>query len=94
MALVGIATMFMVAEDGGLALIIGLAKAVLALALAFRLDLDPAAQAVVMTFVTVSAQLFVRQNVVAPIKADGTEASGKSVERDPLIEPTPVKVVT
>lgn len=89
MALVGIITLFTVAEDGGLALIVGLAKAVLALALAFRLNLDPGAQAVVMAFVTVTAQLFVRSNVVAPLKADGSSSAGKSI--DPFVEPTPVK---
>lgn len=79
MALVGIITAWTVAEDGGLALIVGLSKAVLALAISFGLGWSPEIQAVVMTFVTVTAQLFVRQNVVAPIKADGTEAKGKSL---------------
>lgn len=79
MALVGIITAWAVAEDGGLAMIIGLAKAVLALAISFGLQLQPEVQSVVMGFVTVIAQLFVRQNVVAPIKADGTAAVGKTL---------------
>lgn len=79
MALVGIVTAWAVAEDGGLAMIIGLAKAVLALAISFGLHWTPETQAVVMGFVTVTAQLFVRQNVVAPIRADGTAATGKTL---------------
>lgn len=79
MALVGVLTAWAVAEDGGLALIIGLAKAVLALAISFGLHWTPEVQSVVMGFVTVIAQLFVRQNVVAPIRADGTMAVGKTL---------------
>lgn len=79
MALVGLITAWAVAEDGGLAMIIGLAKAVLALAISFGLHWTPEAQSVVMGFVTVIAQLFVRQNVVAPVKADGTAAVGKTL---------------
>lgn len=79
MALVGIVTAWAVAEDGGLALIIGLAKAVIALAISFGLHWTPEAQSVVMGFITVIAQLFVRQNVIAPIRADGTAATGKTL---------------
>lgn len=80
MAAVGIVTMFAVAEDGGLGLIVGLAKAVIALGISFGLNFAPEAQAVVMTFITVVAQAFIiRPNVVAPIKADGTHAKGKEL---------------
>lgn len=76
---VGIVTAWAVAEDGGLALIVGLCKAVIAVAISWGLQWDQATQALVMTFVTISAQLFVRQNVVAPIKADGSQAVGKAL---------------
>lgn len=66
MAAVGIITMYAVSEDGGLALIVGLAKAVMALALSFGLHWTPEVQAVVMTFITVTTQLFVRTQVTAP----------------------------
>lgn len=79
MALVGIITAWAVAEDGGLALIVGLTKAVIALAISWGLHWTPEVQTLVMTFVTVTAQLFIRQNVVAPIRADGSEAFGKSL---------------
>lgn len=79
MAAVGALTAWTVAEDGGLALVVGLAKAVMALAISFGLHWVPETQAVVMGFVTVIAQLFVRQNVVAPIRADGTMAVGKTL---------------
>jgi hypothetical protein len=62
-ALVGVITSFAVATDGGLALIVGLLKAVLALGLAFGWKLDPAQQAIIMTVVTTLAQFFVRTQV-------------------------------
>lgn len=78
MAVVGVVTLFAVVEDGGLGLLVGLSKAVMALALAFGLHLDPGAQTVVMTFVTVLLQaIVVRPNVVAPTTAAGTSAKGK-----------------
>jgi hypothetical protein len=78
MAAVGAITWWAVAEDGGLALIVGLTKALIALAISFGLDWTPEVQNIVMTFVTVTVQLIiVRPNVVAPIKADGTAAKGK-----------------
>lgn len=80
MALVGILTAWSVAEDGGIALVTGAAKAVIALGLAFGLHLIPEQQAVIMTFVTVIAQfVVVRPNVVAPVTASGTAAKGKSL---------------
>jgi len=68
-ALVGIITSFSVAKDGGLALIVGLLKAVLALGLAFGWKLDPAEQAIIMTVVTTLAQFFVRTQVTASVPA-------------------------
>lgn len=80
MSAVGILTMWMVAEDGGLGLIVGLSKALIALAISFGLNWAPDVQNLVMTFVTVTAQLLIiRPNVVAPIKADGTAAKGKEL---------------
>lgn len=76
MGLVGIFSYWMIAEDGGLALIVGLSKAVLALGLSFGLDLTADQQAVAMSFVTILAQtVIVRPNVVAPIKADGSSVT-------------------
>lgn len=69
LASVGIITMFAVEADGGLALIVGLAKAIIALAISFGLHWAPETQAVVMSFVTVTAQLFVRTQVTAPTPA-------------------------
>lgn len=72
MGLVGIISFWAIAEDGGLALIIGFAKAVLALGLAFGLNLTAEQQAVLMSFVTILAQaVIIRPNVVAPITASG-----------------------
>lgn len=71
MAVVGILTAWMVAVDGGLALVVGLAKAVIALAISFGLQWTPEVQVIVMTFVTVTAQLFVRTQVVAPVTVEG-----------------------
>lgn len=80
MAMVGIITAWAVAEDGGLALIVGLCKALIALAISFGLHWTPDVQTLVMTFVTVTAQLMiVRPNVVAPITAGGEKATGKTL---------------
>lgn len=76
MGLVGIFSYWAIAEDGGLALLVGLAKAMLALGLAFGLDMSGEQQAVLMSFVTIAAQtLIVRPNVIAPVKADGSNVT-------------------
>jgi len=66
---VGIITSNMVAKDGGLALIVGLLKSLLALGIAFGLKWTPDQQAIIMTFVTSAAQFFVRTQVTAKVPA-------------------------
>jgi len=76
MGLVGIFSYWAIAEDGGLALVVGFCKAVLALGLAFGLHLSADQQAVAMSFVTILAQtVIVRPNVIAPVKADGSSVT-------------------
>jgi hypothetical protein len=68
-ALVGLITNFAVAKGGGLALIVGLLKSVIALGIAFGLKLDPQQQAIAMTLSTTAAQFFVRTQVTATVPA-------------------------
>jgi hypothetical protein len=71
-AVVGIILYYSLAKDGGLALIVSLAEAVLALALALKLRMSPDNQAALMSFIGIAASFFVHSNVTAPITADGT----------------------
>lgn len=82
-ALVGILTSFSVAKDGGLALIVGLVKAILALGIAFGvkingqpLQLDAGQQAIIMTAVTTLVQFFVRTQVTASLPAPEPKTVG------------------
>ena len=68
-ALVGLITSISVAKDGGLALIVGLIKAAVALGIAFGLNWTPEVQAMVMTVATTVVQLFVRTQVTAKVPA-------------------------
>lgn len=73
MATVGLVTMMSVAEDGGLALWVGLAKALIAGFVAFGLHWAVETQALVMSFVTITFQAFIiRPNVVALVTSTGT----------------------
>lgn len=57
--------------DGSAALFVGLAKAVLALGLAWGLKLDPAVQAEIMALVTTLASFYVRTQITAPVGPTG-----------------------
>ncbi len=60
-----------VAADGGLAVVVGIAKAIIALALAFGAHMAPTTQSVVMTAVAAFGAVFVHSNVTASVNAAG-----------------------
>lgn len=65
MAVVGFLTALSVSEDAAFAALAGLVKAVIALALAFGLALDPNLQSSIMVLVTALGAFWVRTQVVA-----------------------------
>lgn len=60
-----------VRRDGQVAAILGVAQALLALAVGFGLNVSAENQAVIMSFVGAVAAAFIRTQVVAPVTADG-----------------------
>jgi hypothetical protein len=68
-ALAGVITAFAVSTDAGFAAVAGLVKAVIALALAFGLDLSPDLQSAIMVVVTAIGAFFVRTQVSAKVPA-------------------------
>lgn len=60
-----------VRRDGQVAAILGVAQALLALAIGFGLDMSADAQAVIMSFVGAVVAAFVRSQVVAPVDPVG-----------------------
>jgi hypothetical protein len=60
--------------DGLLALIMGLVKAGIAVALAFRLHLSGDDQALIMTGVTIALTLWLRTQLTAPVARPGAES--------------------
>jgi hypothetical protein len=60
-----------VRRDGQVAAILGVAQALLALAIGFGLDVSAENQAVIMSFVGAIAAAFIRSQVVAPVSAAG-----------------------
>lgn len=70
-AAAGIIVAYSVAADGGLALIIGFVKAVIAVAISFGLHLTPDKQGVIMAFVATLGAVFVHSNVTASVTAAG-----------------------
>lgn len=66
-AVFGFLTMVFVAREKALPLVTGLIKAAIAVALAFRLDLDPETQVALMVGIEAVAAFFLRTQVVAPV---------------------------
>lgn len=62
---------FWVRRDGQVAALLGVAQALLALAIGFGLDVSAENQAVIMSFVGAVAAAFIRTQVVAPVTALG-----------------------
>jgi hypothetical protein len=62
-----------VQRDGQVAALLGVAQALLALAIGFGLHVSAENQAVIMSFVGAVAAAFVRTQVVAPVSAVGTK---------------------
>jgi hypothetical protein len=60
-----------VRRDGQVAAILGVAQALLALAIGFGLDVSAEGQAVIMSFVGAVAAAFIRTQVAAPVTALG-----------------------
>lgn len=69
-ALGGVVVAVFVQRDKILPAVVGFAEAVLAVTLAFNVDVSPEAQSSVLALVTVATGFFVRQNVVAPVPAE------------------------
>lgn len=65
-AVIGLAVASMV-KDGQVAAILGLAQALVAIALGFGLHLSAETQAVIMSFVGVVANAYVRTQVIPPV---------------------------
>lgn len=70
-AIAGLAVAFIVRKDGQVAAILGVAQALLALAVGFGLHVSAENQAVIMSFVGAAVAAFVRTQVVAPVSASG-----------------------
>lgn len=68
-AVVGLVTAFAVSAEKAAPAVLGLVQAVLALALAFGLNLDAGVQGAVMAFATALVSAYVRSQVVAPVPA-------------------------
>ena len=66
----GLATAVAVAKEKVLPAIVGLAQALLALAVGFGWDLTGDQQSVLMAFVSIAASMFVRTQVTAPVPPD------------------------
>jgi hypothetical protein len=70
-AVAGLIVALVVAKDGQVAAILGVAQALLALAVGFGLHVSADNQAVIMSFVGALVAAFVRTQVVAPVAANG-----------------------
>jgi hypothetical protein len=70
-AVAGLLVAVIVRHDGQVAAILGVAQALLALAVGFGLDLSAENQAVIMSFVGALAAAFIRTQVVAPVAPTG-----------------------
>jgi hypothetical protein len=68
-AVIGLAVAAMV-KDGQVAAVLGLAQALLAVALGFGLHFSAESQAMIMSFVGLVANAFVRTQVTAPVPQD------------------------
>lgn len=70
-AIAGVWIAFTVRRDGQVPAILGVAQAILALAVGLGLGLSAENQALIMSFVGGLAAAFIRTQVVAPVSADG-----------------------
>lgn len=70
-AIAGLAVAVWVRRDGQVAALLGVAQALLALAVGFGLDVSAEGQAVIMSFIGALAAAFVRTQVIAPVSAEG-----------------------
>lgn len=73
-AVIGVVTAFAVSAEKAAPLVAGLVQSVLALALAFGLDLTPEVQGSVMAFVAAGVAWYLRTQVVAPVSATAVDA--------------------
>jgi hypothetical protein len=72
-AIAGLIVAFIVRRDGQVPAILGVAQALLALAVGFGLNVSAENQAVIMSFVGAAVAAFVRTQVEAPTSADGVK---------------------
>jgi hypothetical protein len=70
-AIAGLVVALVVRRDGQVPAILGVAQAILALAVGFGLDVSAEGQAVIMSFVGAAAAAFTRTQVTAPVSAEG-----------------------
>lgn len=66
----GLVVALMVKGDKILPVVVGFAESVLAVTLAFNVDVSPETQSSVLALVTVATGFFVRQQVTAPVLAE------------------------
>lgn len=85
-ALIGAIGAFVVKSDRAVPLLVGLVKAVLALLLGFKLNLDPDLQATILAFVTTGAALWTYGKVTAPV-----DVTGQAVAPTPYVAPAITK---
>lgn len=74
-AIAGLWVAVWVRRDGQVAAILGVAQALLALAVGFGLQVDAEGQAVIMSFIGALAAAFIRTQVTAPVSADGAKVA-------------------
>ncbi|HEX2551617.1 MAG TPA: hypothetical protein VHK64_08490 [Nocardioidaceae bacterium] len=74
-AVAGLVVALVVRHDGQVAAVLGVAQALLALAIGFGLNVSAENQAVIMSFIGALAAAFVRTQVVAPVAATGAVQS-------------------
>jgi hypothetical protein len=70
-AVAGLIVAVIVRHDGQVAAILGVAQALLALAVGFGLNISAGNQAVIMSFIGAVAAAFIRTQVVAPVAPTG-----------------------
>jgi hypothetical protein len=70
-AVAGLVVALWVRRDGQVAALLGVAQALLALAVGFGLDVSAEGQAVIMSFIGALAAAFIRTQVTAPVTAEG-----------------------
>lgn len=72
-AAAGLIVAFWVAKDGQVAAVLGVAQALLALAVGFGLNVSAELQATLMSFVGLALAAFVRTQVTAPVSPEGVK---------------------